>query len=59
MLEAEIAFCQDLEPVLCIIEKLVKETASAVLEKGSRDLKTIADYYQDPNEVKLNNNNFV
>ena len=51
MLEAEIAFCNDLEPILVVMEQLVKEAASAVLKNGSKDLRTVADFYHEPNEV--------
>lgn len=51
MLEAEIAFCYDLEPILLVMEQLVKEAALAILENGSKDLRTVADFYEAPNEV--------
>lgn len=56
MLEAEIAFCHSLEPILRIMEELVKEAALAVLDKGSKDLRTLADYYKETNEVTMRKN---
>ena len=51
MLEAEIAFCQDLEPLLSTMETLVKQSAKIVLEHGNKDLAIIGKYYNENLEV--------
>lgn len=53
MLEAELAFCQSLKPVLEIMEHLVKQAAVIVLEKGSRDLAIVEKYYNSNVEVNM------
>lgn len=51
MLEAEIAFCDDLQPLLSIMEMLVKQCAKAVLEHGMKDANVISKYYNVNLEV--------
>ena len=51
MLEAEIAFCQDLEPLLSTMETLVKQSAKIILEHGNKDLAIIGKYYNENLEV--------
>lgn len=51
MLEAELAFCQSLKPVLHIMEHLVKQAAVNILEKGARDLAVVKKYYNSNVEV--------
>lgn len=51
MLEAEIAFCNDLQPILSTIESLVKHSANIILEHGALDLITVGKYYNENLEV--------
>lgn len=51
MLEAEIAFCSDLQPILSTIESLVKQSARSLLEHGKQDLATVGAYYKENLEV--------
>lgn len=51
MLEAEIAFCHDLRPLLSTMENLIKECARKILEDGSKDLATIGEFYKENLEV--------
>jgi asparaginyl-tRNA synthetase len=53
MLEAEIAFCNDLQPILSTIESLVKHSAKIILEHGALDLITVGNYYNENLEVCL------
>ncbi|EFX86821.1 hypothetical protein DAPPUDRAFT_307813 [Daphnia pulex] len=54
MLEAEIAFCNDLQPILSTIESLVKHSAKVILEHGALDLITVGKYYNENLEESLN-----
>ena len=47
MLEVEAAFCDDLRPLLAVMERLVKRSAAALLERGAADLDVVAQFYQD------------
>ena len=53
MLEAELAFCDNLEPLLTIMEKLVKRTALKLLEEGKDDLSILNKFYDENIEVKV------
>lgn len=53
MLEAEIAFCSDLQPILSTIESLVKQSARSLLEHGKQDLATVGAYYKENLEESL------
>ena len=55
MLEAELAFCDNLEPLLTIMEKLVKRTALKLLEEGKDDLSILNKFYDENIEVKVYN----
>ena len=55
MLEAEMAFCDNLEPLLTIMEKLVKRTALKLLEEGKDDLSILNKFYDENIEVKVYN----
>ena len=55
MLEAELAFCDNLEPLLTIMEKLVKRTALKLLEEGKDDLSILNKFYDENIEVKFYN----
>lgn len=46
MLEAEMAFCDDLHPVLTTMENLIKQSAKGVLEDGDKDLEVVGTYYK-------------
>ena len=51
MLEAEIAFCQDLQPLLSTMEHLTKQAATAILEHGAKDLAVVSKYNEQNIEV--------
>lgn len=51
MLEAEIAFCHDLQPLLLIMENLIKRCARTILENGSKDLAIVGEFYKENLEV--------
>lgn len=51
MLEAEVAFCQDLQPLLSTMENLTKRAATAVLEHGAKDLALVSKFYEHNIEV--------
>ena len=55
MLEAELAFCDNLEPLLTIMEKLVKRTALKLLEEGKDDISILNKFYDENIEVKVYN----
>lgn len=55
MLEAEIAFCQNLHPLLSTMEHLTKQAASAILEHGAKDLAIVSKYNEQNLEVMLSN----
>ena len=55
MLEAELAFCDNLDPLLTIMEKLVKRTALKLLEEGKDDLSILNKFYDGNIEVKIYN----
>lgn len=52
MLEVELAFCHDLQPLLSIMENLIKQCARAILEDGSKDLAIVGSYYGENLEVE-------
>lgn len=49
MLEAELAFCDDLQPLLSVMERLIKGAAKEVLDDGAKDLAVVKSYSQDVN----------
>lgn len=51
MLEAEVAFCNNLQPILSTIQSLVKQSARSLLEHGKQDLATVGAYYRENLEV--------
>ena len=51
MLEVERAFCQNLHPILSIMEHIIKQAATSILEKGSQDIKVVNKYYNIDLEV--------
>ena len=52
MLEAEIAFCDDLQPLLSTMERLIKQAAGAILEDGSKEMAIVGGYYKTNLEVR-------
>ena len=47
MLEAEIAFCDNLQPVLNIMELLIKQSASQIIRHGLKDVDVLNSFYKE------------
>jgi len=55
MLEVEMTFCQNLQPILSIMEHIIKQAATHVLEKGFQDINVVSKYYNTNLEKSLTN----
>lgn len=51
MLEAELAFCNNLQPLLSIMEELIKKAAIDILERGAKDLAVVSNFHKENIEV--------
>lgn len=51
MLEAELAFCDDIRSLLSVMEHLIKKAAQAILENSPQDLALLSTYNKANIEV--------
>lgn len=47
MLEAELAFCDNLQPVLNIMELIIKQSASQIIRHGLKDVDVLNSFYKE------------